>query len=228
MIDPVTGVPQYIEQVEESNKTQGEVGRDEFLVLFLAQLKHQDPLNPMDSTQFSSQLAQFSSLEQLFNVNENLESMQALQDGTSYYQALQLMGREIEATGNIMYNDPVDGGMGGFSIPDNAYCSVTIYDENGGFVNELILGFVGAGDNTFEWNGMTESGYLSGEGLYSFEVTAISEYGLQLPVESRIRGEVDRVNMDGETPIVYVGDIPLSLSQIMDIRMVDEGDDLID
>ena len=61
-----------------------DLGRDEFLTLFIEQLKHQDPLSPMDSSQFTAQLAQYSSLEQLFNINDHLEVLQSSQEDNAH------------------------------------------------------------------------------------------------------------------------------------------------
>ncbi|MCD6298377.1 MAG: flagellar hook assembly protein FlgD, partial [Deltaproteobacteria bacterium] len=67
-------------EASPSASAKKDLGRDDFLTLLVAQLKHQDPLNPLESTEFTSQLAQYSSLEQLFDVNQNLESIKSGQD----------------------------------------------------------------------------------------------------------------------------------------------------
>ena len=219
MIDAISNLPTYIDSTETKKADSGELGKDQFLKLFLAQLNHQDPLNPMDSSEFSSQLAQFSSLEQLFNVNDNLELMKAAQDDTGRYQALDLIGKEVEASGDIIFLDQGGHAKGGFSIPGNSYCSVSIVDSSGFPVRTLDLGVLEAGNHTLQWDGFDNNGNILGEGLYGFEIEAITDSGLILPVETRIRGQVDRVNLEGDTPMLYVGEIPLAFSQILDIEM---------
>ena len=75
--------------------SQKTVGKDEFLKLFVTQLKNQDPLNPMDSTEFTSQLAQFSSLEQLTNINTGITSLLAYQDSLQNASAANLIGKQV-------------------------------------------------------------------------------------------------------------------------------------
>src|SRR5210317_754089 len=78
------------------------MGKDDFLNLLITQLQNQDPLKPTDSTEFTAQLAQFSSLEQLGNVNENLKQLQDFQASINNSQAVSLIGKEITATGNSL------------------------------------------------------------------------------------------------------------------------------
>ena len=76
------------------------LGKDDFLNLLVAQLQHQDPLNPAESTEFTAQLAQFSSLEQLSNINDNLKNMELFQTSVTNSQAVSYIGKEITAKGN--------------------------------------------------------------------------------------------------------------------------------
>ena len=76
--------------------------KDAFLELLITQLQNQDPLNPTDSVEFTAQLAQFSSLEQLNNVNDNLEQLQNFQASINNSQAVALIGKDITANGNFL------------------------------------------------------------------------------------------------------------------------------
>lgn len=219
MISDITG----ISLVEEDNlyidEAEKNLGRDDFLKLFLAQMNHQDPLNPMDSSEFSSQLAQFSSLEQLFNVNGNLESMISAQDGSSRFQALELIGKEIEADGDVLSFSQGASAGGGFSIENQADCLVAITDANGYFVKKIYMGPLDAGDHSFEWDGHDEEGNIMDDGLYGFEVSAIDQSGQEIYVETKIKGIVERVNLDAEQPLLYVGEMPIALSQVIDVNL---------
>ena len=86
------------------------LGKDDFLKMMIAQLKHQDPMNPMDGTAFTAQLAQFSSLEQLQNVNTQLTSFTKQQQALGNSQAVNLIGKQVLAKGNTVSVDgsPVD------------------------------------------------------------------------------------------------------------------------
>ena len=76
------------------------LGKDDFLKLFVAQLENQDPLSPMESTEFTAQLAQFSSLEQLTNANQNLEYLLMYQSSMNNAEAVNFIGNTVKASGN--------------------------------------------------------------------------------------------------------------------------------
>jgi flagellar basal-body rod modification protein FlgD len=193
------------------------LGRDDFLKLFLAQMNHQDPLNPMDSTQFSAQLAQFSSLEQLFNVNENLEGIQTAQNEVGRFQSLALIGKEIEAEGDRISLKPGLASKGSFNLESRAECRVLIKDPQGYPIRELKLGELNSGPRSFEWDGNDGEGNRMDPGVYGFEVVPVDEYGQIVPVETRIRGLVDRISLEGGSQLLYIGDMALDLSQVVDI-----------
>lgn len=205
----------YVEQTE----SQDDLGRDQFLTLFLTQLNNQDPLNPMDSSEFSSQLAEFSSLEQLFNINDNLEALHDVQDNGNRFQALELIGKEIKMEGNMLSLDDNMTPSGGFTLNSTADCSVFVYDENGNHIREISLGILNAGHHTFDWDGMDEDGVMMDPDVYGFRIGAVTETGQSLDVETQIKGLVDRVDLTGEDPLLYIGDIYLNLSQVTDISL---------
>ncbi|MBN1847724.1 MAG: flagellar hook assembly protein FlgD [Deltaproteobacteria bacterium] len=223
MIADVIGVSDVQGENVYTQKTQDTLGRDQFLTMFLAQLKYQDPLNPMEGTEFSSQLAQFSSLEQLFNVNENLQSIKTLQDDNSRLQALDLIGKEVEAEGDVLSLADGSSAQGSFSLEDGAECAVRIYDQQGLLVREIQMGKLSSGFHSFEWDGLNQKGDLSDPGMYGFEINALNDEGETLQVGTRIKGLVSRVNLDNDTPLLYVGEIPVTLTQILEIRSPDAG-----
>ena len=87
-------------QILQGEKTSQELGKDDFLTMLITQLQNQDPLNPTDSVEYTAQLAQFSSLEQLSNVNQNLEYLQMFQASINNAQAVSFIGKEITALGD--------------------------------------------------------------------------------------------------------------------------------
>ena len=195
------------------------LGRDEFLTLFVAQLRHQDPLNPLDSTEFTSQLAQYSSLEQLLNINGNLESLQASQEQDHRLQALDFLGKEVIADGDILFLEPNQISEGRFSLTEKADCTALILDPNGYPIRSIPLGALESGEHQFQWDGLNASGDKMDRGIYSFEITAITDDGMFLPVTTQITGKVTGVNLETESPILFLGDIPLYLSQVQEIKV---------
>lgn len=219
MIDQISGIPMVEEESLYAEKTSDSLGRDEFMKLFLTQMNYQDPLNPMDSQQFSAQLAQFSTLEQLYNANENLEAIGVSQAQSSQYQALNFIGKEIVAEGDTIALQQGQDATAGFALSAMADCTVYISDSEGMLVGQLNLGILEPGQHTFEWDGKNLSGISQASGTYRFEVEAVGASGQARSVEPLITGKVSRVNLEGNSPILFVGERPLSLSQIVDIRM---------
>ncbi|MBE9544151.1 MAG: flagellar hook assembly protein FlgD, partial [Proteobacteria bacterium] len=150
-----------------------EMDRDAFLNLLITQLQNQDPLNPTDSTEFTAQLAQFSSLEQLGNVNDNLKQLQNFQASINNSQAVSLIGKEIMANGNSF--QLTDGRPAGcdFEIDENAaVVVVSIYDHTGEFVTSFEGQNLSAGQQTLYWDGTDKNGNPAAPGNYTFEVMA--------------------------------------------------------
>ena len=205
---------------ESSETSSGdELGKDVFLTLLVAQMENQDPLNPMEGTEFTAQLAQYSSLEQLYNVNDNLISINDGQSGMSSSYALDFMGKEIYVDGNSLSLEQGEDVSGGFSIDEAGSCSVNILDSSGQLVKSIALGDLEAGSHSFDWDGQDENGDASVNGNYTFEVSAVGDNGSSLSVETYTMGKVDRVSLEGDTPMLYVGNAAVAVSEVKDIRL---------
>ena len=87
------------------------------------------------------------------------------------------------------------------------------------------MGALGPGQHTFEWDGRDGAGETMEPGIYEFEITAITGNGEILPVETLITGQVTRVNLVGSPTHIYVGEIPLTISQIVDIKAPESAGD---
>ena len=87
------------------------------------------------------------------------------------------------------------------------------------------MGTLKPGEHSFEWDGRDMDGEIMDEGIYGFEINAMDPYGDLIPVETRIKGFVKRVSLDGDQPMVYVGDMPVELSQIMDVNLADSQEE---
>jgi flagellar basal-body rod modification protein FlgD len=195
--------------------------------MFLAQLNHQDPLNPMDSTEFASQLAQFSTLEQLFNVNENLEGMKSSQDETSRFQGLEFIGKEIVAQGEYLSLNQGESTRGGFVLNTAADCTVRVTDLSGNVVRTMSLGSLGTGEHFFQWDGKSDAGADMGSGSYRFDIIAQGADGQSVSATKLMSGVVNRVNLEGTESTLYMGDVPVALSNVMDIKLP-QGMDVTD
>jgi flagellar basal-body rod modification protein FlgD len=204
-----------------------EIGRDDFLKMFLAQLNHQDPLNPMDGTEFASQLAQFSSLEQLFNVNENLESMKSSQDESGRFQGLEFIGKEVVALGKYLSLNEGESTGGGFVMDAAADCTVQVKDLGGNVVRTISMGSLEAGEHFFQWDGQSDAGADMGSGVYQFEIIAQRADEESVSVTRLMTGLVERVNLEGTESTLYLGDVAFSLSNVLEMKLP-KGTDVTD
>jgi len=225
MISPIQAIQAANVETTESAtpQTSDKLGKNEFLKIFLAQMRNQDPLNPMEGTEFTAQLAQFSSLEQLFNVNDNLESLKGAQGDMNKYDALNFIGKDIVAKGDQLSLGEAGVGKGSFQIQAQAACAVNVTDGAGNLVRTIPLGPLDAGNHSFEWDGMNSSGLRLPAGIYSFTVNAVDETGSPVLADTMTSGKVTRVNLEGDTPILYVGDIPVNFNQVLDISLPEES-----
>jgi flagellar basal-body rod modification protein FlgD len=143
-----------------------------FLTLLTAQMKNQDPLNPLDNAQLTSQLAQISTVNGIEKLNASLQTLLSGMTDTQAMQAAALVGRGVLVPGYSMLVGE-QGGIGGFSLLAPAdETTVTIKDANGLVVRTLTLGAQDAGVIPFVWDGKADGGQQAASGNYSYSVTA--------------------------------------------------------
>ncbi len=217
-LSSISGLPMVEKPDPYAKQGSQEIDRDAFIKMFLAQMKHQDPLNPMDGSEFAAQLAQFSSLEQLYNVNTTLDGLKTIQEAGSRFEALTLIGREIVAEGKGISLEQGRTAQGGFELPRAAECSVTITDSGGMPVCEIPLGYLDAGPQDFKWDGKSGSGTTMPDGAYYFKVSAVTQYGEEVQPVPHIVGRVDRVNLQDGNSTLYVGRVPVDMASVLAVR----------
>jgi flagellar basal-body rod modification protein FlgD len=168
------------------------MGKDDFFKMMIAQLQNQDPLNPLDGTEFTAQLAQFSSLEQLTNMNDQLEILGLYQASLNNAQSISLIGKEITAIGNAVKVEGASAELA-YNLSESAeQVTIKIYDEGGNLVDTLELGSQQDGENSVTWDcGSVEAGN------YTFEVSAIDANGNAISAYTLITGEVTGISFQG-------------------------------
>ena len=199
------------------------LGKDDFLKLLTVQLRYQDPLEPQDNTEMVSQLAEFSSLEQRENMNQNLASSLDLDliltQVLNNTAAAGLIGKSVLAGGNSVAIDASGGPASiGFDLSANAESlTVTVYDENGTLVRTIEETGIEAGRQSIEWDGKDSNGNAVSEGTYTFRIAATDGEGNSIDVKSLVRGRVDVVKfINGEAVLVLDG-IEVAISEIIEI-----------
>ena len=199
-----------------------ELDRDAFLNLLITQLQNQDPLNPTDSVEFTAQLAQFSSLEQLGNVNDNLKQLQDFQASINNSQAVSLIGKEITANGNSLTLTSGQPAECDFKLDgDAAVVGVSIYDHTGEFVKSFESLNLSAGQHTLDWDGTNQNGTPAAPGSYTFEVMAADANGNSIQATTFFSGNVDKVIFENNTTYLISGNQRVALGDIVEVGAVD-------
>jgi flagellar basal-body rod modification protein FlgD len=174
-----------------------------FLQLLTTQLQNQDPLAPMDADKFTSQLVQFSSVEQAIATNRNLERMSGLLDASMRSSALGYLGSEVELNGAVVQ---LEGGGAAvrYSLAREATdVQIRFFDAAGNPVATQV-GRLAEGANEVLWNGVLADGRRAPPGAYRVEVTAKDAAGAPVPVRFSGSGTVTRVDLSGEVPALVV------------------------
>lgn len=154
------------------------LGKDQFLQLMVAQLKHQDPLDPSKNEEFLAQLAQFSSLEGITNLNNSVSAMAASMRSTVTSEASSLVGHSVLVpTGQTLMQTAGDGLMGNVNVLEATNdVIVQITDKSGATVAQLSLGAQeGAGTARFAWDGTNSAGVAQPAGVYKVKAFANSK-----------------------------------------------------
>ncbi len=219
----IAGISQTASDASSTTKSAADnntLGKDAFLTLMVAQLQNQDPLNPADGTEFTAQLAQFSSLEQLQNIGSTLEDFEVYQSVSNNIQAAGFIGKTITATGDTFgVNEGVADTIRYDLEGDADSVYIQIYDSAGNFITDIDAGFQAAGEQQVTWDGEDEYGTAVDDGVYTFSVMATGADGETVGSTSYTTGIVSGIDYEsGETSLLVNGR-EVSISSV--IRIVE-------
>lgn len=193
---------------------------DSFLTLLTSQLKNQDPLSPMDSTQFTNQLVQFANVEQQINANTNLETLIGLSQASIGATAVGYLGKEVQAESSTM---PLQDGSAKFTytLPkDASQCLVVIKDSSGKVVH-TENGENTAGTYHVTWDGKDAYGNQLDDGAYSLEIQATDTDGQTMDsIYTSVFGKATAVANDGDTIMVAAGPVLFDMNKIISVREI--------
>ncbi len=190
---------------------------DTFLTLLTEQLKNQDPLSPLDSTQFVDQLVQFSGVEQQINQNKNLESLITLNASNSATAAVGFIGKEVDVLNTTA---PLANGNAQWSYAtqsDAASVSILVKDANGKVVFKAD-GNTATGTHTFNWDGRDNVGTLLADGNYDLEVSALDNDGNLVSTSVTTTRVITGADFSGTEPALLVGNDRISFASILAVR----------
>lgn len=197
--------------------------REDFLTILLAQLKHQDPLDPMEGTEFIDSITRLSSVEQDINQNTNLEKIASLLEGqnSQFGSPVSYLDRQIEFKSQAIY---MEDGLGEFSYnleesPEEIFVIIrnqdgnTVYTTNG--TNKI-------GENKFTWDGKNNNGTLQDDGIYTVEVSYVNNKGEGVQLPTTTKGIVDGANFEGDETVLLVNGIRAVLENVISIKSLEE------
>jgi len=189
-----------------------------FLQLLTTQLQNQDPLDPLDTNQFTQELVEFASVEQQVNTNSNLQTLITLQQTTEATSALQFIGSTVTATGNTATLSNATGSPATWNINSAApaTANITITNSSGqtAFTGTTTLN---AGTQTYTWNGKGNSSVVWPDGNYTMTISATGANGQPVTVSTQIQGIVSGINLSQNPPQLTVGGQSIPISQIQSI-----------
>ncbi len=197
------------------------LNKDDFMKLFVAQLKYQDPLKPQDPSAMLDQLSQLSLVEQSYNSNTALNNLLTAQNNAATLSSVSFIGKDVKANGNSVSFDgtlPTSLQFNLSGAVDSA--QITISDASGKVVRTTTTGALGKGDTAVAWDGRNGSGSLLPAGSYSFSVKGITAGGDAIAATTYTSGRIDGVSIVNGTPMLTVGTTSIALSDVISVKGV--------
>jgi flagellar basal-body rod modification protein FlgD len=190
---------------------------DAFLTLLTTQLKNQNPLDPLDTNEFTAQLVQFSGVEQSIETNKNLEQLVALSLTGAFSNTVNYIGKTVVADGNV--TQFTDGqATWNYSLPADApEATITVRDAGGNAVFSQTKPLAG-GNQTYVWDALRDDGTQAADGFYSIEIDAKDASGNTLSVSTEIEGVVSQVDLTGIEPVLTVNGSQIGLSAVRSVK----------
>ena len=209
------------------NAGKSSLGQQEFLQLLVAQMRHQDPINPMDGAEFASQLAQFNSVEQLISVNNGLGMLQSSQDlmsaSLTNSMAASLTGKHVRALSNEVNLTAEGNARINYELNNSASeVEIIIRNESGTEVRRETLESIASGDQEWTWDGKNNNGERMGEGNYTVEIKASNG---ENPVDALvfIEGMASKVRYTGDGVYLSVSGIEVAIGDVEEVGVATDN-----
>jgi flagellar basal-body rod modification protein FlgD len=194
---------------------------DTFLSILTTQLKNQNPLDPMDTTQFTQQLVQFTSVEQQLKTNDFLETLMLAGQNTAKSDAVSYIGKEVTSSGRTGELTDSKAVFWAYSADANAAnATITIKDASGQTVYNQT-GPLTSGPGTFRWDGKGTDGNMKPNGVYSIDIKGKDANGNDVRISTASIGIVTAVDFTGDVPVLTVGSRRVTITDVTDVRIPD-------
>ncbi|GAB6281332.1 MAG: flagellar hook capping FlgD N-terminal domain-containing protein [Ignavibacterium sp.] len=224
MVNVITNM---VNQTNPNTQAKSVLGKDEFLKLLMTQMKYQDPLNPMEGTEYAAQLAQFSSVEQLTNIQSTLDEMvnsnYLLSQSITNTMSASLIGKGVKLDGGKFEYNSQDEIMLGYNLPQDAKnVKIEIYDSNGRLVKSIENASNQKGDNKLSWDFSDNNGEKVPIGEYTFSVKAKDFNDSDLSVNLFKYGIIDAIKFTDNGTFLVVDSVEYSLADVTEITNLNE------
>ncbi|WP_018261046.1 flagellar hook assembly protein FlgD [Methylobacterium sp. WSM2598] len=189
---------------------------NQFLTLLTTQLKNQNPLDPLDTNQFTQQLVQFASVEQQLKTNDRLDTMVAASKAATASSAAGLVGKTVTADGATA---ALAGGSASWTLTAARAATravLTITDQKGNVVATRTQSLANGGQ-TFTWDGRSSTGLTAPDGTYTLKVQATDATGQTVSVDTKVTGTIASVDVTGSEPMLSIGGRSVPLSRVQAI-----------
>jgi flagellar basal-body rod modification protein FlgD len=189
---------------------------NDFLNMLMTQLQNQDPTSPMDTNQFTSELVEFSGVEQQINTNASLTQLIQLTQGGEVMQGSQIDGKQITVTSSQI---PLQNGTGSvtYTAPTAEPVAIAISNSAGQLVYDTSLTAT-AGQNTWTWNGTNNNGDQVSDGAYNISVIGANSDGSTTPLTFSVTGTATGVQNNGTTGVeLDLGAVTVPFSSIVSV-----------
>lgn len=194
---------------------------DTFLNILTTQLKNQNPMDPLDTNQFTAQLVQFTGVEQQLKTNEFLETLMLAGQNTAKSDAVSYIGKEVTSSGKTGELSDANAAFWAYSANANAAnATVTIKDAKGQTVYTQT-GPIASGPGTFRWDGKGSDGNLKPNGVYTIDIQGRDANGQPVKINTASIGVVTAVDFTGDVPVLTVGTRRVSITDVTDVRIPD-------
>jgi flagellar basal-body rod modification protein FlgD len=191
-----------------------------FLTLLTTQLQHQNPLEPLDTNQFTQQLVSFAGVEQQLRTNDQLDSLLTLQKVGYNVTALGFVGAHVTVDGST--TELRDGlAVWYLSSPSTASAHIEIQDKDGNAVYTETKA-LNTGTAPFQWNGKTSTGTVAPAGTYKIVIAAQDPSGNPVAIGTSFSGVVDQVDVSGEEPLLLIGSTLTTMDKIRSVQRLVE------
>jgi flagellar basal-body rod modification protein FlgD len=219
LINPINNASQFSSSGATGAGGTSETNQDMFFKLLITQLQNQDPTNPMDGTEFTAQLAQFSQLEKLDTMNSSLDYLQLYLASLNNAQTVDFIGKEITARGDAVELAADSSADLSYILAGNAHTvTIEIVDQDGQVVRTLDRGPQNAGNQTVDWDGNDSNGNHAGAGVYTFNITATDADGGTVDSTTLLTGVVDSVTFEDGITYLLVGKRKVAIGDIITVE----------